>query len=250
MRRVAICTAALWFLAPGAALAAGVVHHDLSVTIEPAAHTLSVRDRLTFPAPPAGEVVVTLHPGLNPSVEEAGARLEEAGGDAGFSRYRLTLPAGATAATIAYRGAIDHPLEQVGEEYARGQQETRGTISEAGVFLTGASGWYPALPGGGTLTFALAVDLPEGWDAVSQGSRAAHEVAGGRRRVRWACLRCAGVFPGHGGGIISNGVVATVVSGGTNRDGLWFVDIDASIATDGNCHSGQKAIPVHPQSSH
>ena len=35
------------------------------------------------------------------------------------------------------------------------------------------------------LTFALTVDLPEGWDCVSQGSRARHDLVGGRRRVRW-----------------------------------------------------------------
>ncbi|HWR98466.1 MAG TPA: M20/M25/M40 family metallo-hydrolase [Candidatus Methanoperedens sp.] len=163
------------------------LHHDISVSLEPAAHTLAVRDRMTFPAPPSGAVVVRLHPGLNPVVEESGARLEEAGGDAGVARYRLTLPAGAAAATFVYRGVIDHPLEQVGEEYARGQKETRGTISEAGVFLTGDSGWFPAPEDGGTLTFALTVDLPEGWDGVSQGSRTTHEVAAGRRRVRWEC---------------------------------------------------------------
>ncbi|HEY5997770.1 MAG TPA: M20/M25/M40 family metallo-hydrolase [bacterium] len=173
--------------ASAAVRAEPAVRHELAVTIEPAAHTIAVRDTLTFPAPPTAPVVIRLHPGMQPAVAEAGARLEEAGSDAEFARYRLVLPAGAAVATLAYRGAIDHPIEQVGEEYARGQKETRGTISDAGVFLTGASGWYPALEAGGTVTFSLAVDLPEGWDAVSQGSRTAHAVEAGRRRVRWAC---------------------------------------------------------------
>ena len=94
-----------------------------------------------------GEVVILLHPGLEPRVEGSAATLTALeGGDGGTfaSRYRLTLAPGVDAVTVAYGGVIDHPLEQVGEEYARGQRETRGTISDGGVFLSGRLALVPA----------------------------------------------------------------------------------------------------------
>ncbi|MHB8835193.1 MAG: M1 family metallopeptidase [Candidatus Methylomirabilia bacterium] len=178
----------------GTAQAASLIHHDLEVSVDPAAHTLAARDRITFPAGSPREVVVLLHPGLAPRVEESGAaitpvdsgdKLDSADGTGFAARYRLTLAPGVDAVVVAYGGSIDHPLEQVGEEYARGQKETRGTISAGGVFLSGASLWFPQLEAGGTFTSTLTVDLPEGWDCVSQGTRAAHNAAAGRRRVRW-----------------------------------------------------------------
>jgi len=66
---------------------------------------------------------------------------------------------------------IDHPIASQGEDYARGFAETEGTIQPEGVFLSGASKWYPAPAGGGLLTFDLTVELPAGWEAISQGRR-------------------------------------------------------------------------------
>ncbi len=172
----------------GLATAAELLHHDLNVSLDPSAHTLVVRDRITFPAQTPRKLVVLLHPGLAPRIEEPAARLTALGsGDkrAFAARYRLLLPPGVNAITVAYGGVIDHPLEQVGEEYARGQKETRGTISPVGVFLTGAALWYPQIEAGGLFTSTLTIDLPEDWDAVSEGTRTRHEVEGGRRRVRW-----------------------------------------------------------------
>jgi hypothetical protein len=177
----------LWVLFAAVPARTEPVHHEIAARIEPAEKTIAVRDRVTLPSAPSGGVTMTLHPGLNPVVEEAGARLEALEEGAGGTKYRLTLPAGAKAFTVSYRGVIDHPLEQVGEEYARGQQETRGTISPGGVFLTGSTPWYPLLEPAGTITFTLDADLPEGWDAVSQCARTAHALAAGRRRTRWEC---------------------------------------------------------------
>ena len=70
---------------------------------------------------------------------------------------------------------IDHPLAKEGEDYARGFAETEGTIQAEGVFLSGASKWYPAPVAGSLVTFSLEVDLPAGWDAISQGRRTVHE---------------------------------------------------------------------------
>jgi hypothetical protein len=72
----------------------------------------------------------------------------------------------------------------VGEEYARGQKETPGTILPQGVFLSGYTGWYPTF-GGETCAFTLEVRLPPGWEAVSQGRRLTGEETPAGRTVRW-----------------------------------------------------------------
>lgn len=180
-------------LAAAAAPAAELVHHDLEVRLDPAAKRLAARDRITFPAATPRELILLLHPGLAPRVEGPGATLTPAGAGAGAdadplaTRYRLALAPGAATVTLVYGGVIDHPLEQVGEEYARGQKETPGTISDAGVFLSGAAFWYPRIGDGDLFSSTLSIDLPEGWDAVSSGTRSRHEVAGGRNQVRWEC---------------------------------------------------------------
>jgi len=78
---------------------------------------------------------------------------------------------------------IERPIAREGEDYARGFAETTGTIQSEGVFLSGASGWYPPPPAGSLLTFELEVTLPAGWDAMSQGRRTVHERTPERTRV-------------------------------------------------------------------
>jgi len=75
---------------------------------------------------------------------------------------------------VALAKTIDHPISKEGEDYARGFAETEGTIQPEGVFLSGASGWYPT-SGDGLVTFDLTVTLPAGWDAISQGVREVQE---------------------------------------------------------------------------
>jgi peptidase M28-like protein/PDZ domain-containing protein/peptidase M1-like protein len=80
---------------------------------------------------------------------------------------------------------IDHPIAKEGEDYARGFAETEGTIRADGVFLSGASKWYPAPADGTLVTFDLTVTVPAGWDAVSQGRREILERGATRTRVRF-----------------------------------------------------------------
>ena len=69
---------------------------------------------------------------------------------------------------VSVNKVIHHPIAATGEDYARGFAETPGTIQAEGVFLSGASGWYPK-SGDALLTFDLEVTLPAGWIAMSQG---------------------------------------------------------------------------------
>jgi len=95
------------------------------------------------------------------------------------------LPPGADGFVVAYGGVIDHPPQAAGEEYARGQKETPGTIGPDGVFLSGAAGWYPLVEGAGLVTFRLDARLPAGWSAVTQGERG--EGGGALEGALWIC---------------------------------------------------------------
>ncbi|UCF88019.1 MAG: M20/M25/M40 family metallo-hydrolase, partial [bacterium] len=88
-----------------------------------------------------------------------------------------------------YAGFIDYPLRNIGEEYARGQKDTAGSIGPEGVYLDIGSGWYPVVRGkpDDKITFDLTVQLPPGWDAVSQGTRTGHTVKETGTVVRWVC---------------------------------------------------------------
>lgn len=167
------------------------VHHDLRLTLSPERHAVSAVDTVTFPEgfrAGEGEIRFTLHEGMAPRLLTPGARIERTDGPSGdppVETYLLSLPPGARTAVLEYGGRIDHPLRQVGEEYARGQKDTPGAIGPEGVYLTGGSGWYPRFPGEPLLTFRVEVLLPAGWGAVSQGEREIRETDDAGVRVAW-----------------------------------------------------------------
>jgi aminopeptidase N len=80
---------------------------------------------------------------------------------------------------------IHNPISQKGEAYSRGFAVTAGTIQPEGVYLGGSSKWYPPPAGGGLVTFDLTVDVPPGWDAMSQGRREVLERDEKRTRMRF-----------------------------------------------------------------
>jgi len=166
--------------------AENAVHHDLRVTVRPDQGTLQAEDTVTLPgATPVAELV--LHAGLSPEVVTSGASLEPLGtvdGPVPRARYRLRLPAGASGVTLRYGGPIRHPVSDATTDGGRPMPTTAGTIDPTAVYLDGASGWYPDL-GGERVTFALTVDLPAGWEAVSQGTSAPVDADPGVSATRW-----------------------------------------------------------------
>jgi aminopeptidase N len=194
------------------------VEHHLKVILTPGEKTLSVSDTVHFPGSWAGRKIhflihKDLHPQLSTKVSTevstevstADFKLKRETGkinhrDFGlpenkfklpenieFEHYSLTLPRSEQATIIClfeYSGQIDHPVDQLSEEYARGFSETPGTISAEGVYLAGSTYWLPWF-NADLITFNLLVLLPAEWDAVSQGARTVHEIRNSQRIVRW-----------------------------------------------------------------
>ncbi len=162
-------------------------HHDLSVTVSPSEHRITVVDTVTLPKETPGEVRFTLHSGLKPAsttprvsvIKQADER-----GPVPLESYQVNIPRDLRAFVITYEGSIYHPVEQTGKEQARGFSESPGIVSPEGVYLSGASGWYPDF-GSSLVTFDLDVRLPSGWDAVSQGARAIRDQGGNAAFLRW-----------------------------------------------------------------
>ena len=171
----------LWLPWASAAPIATLLHHSLDVTLQPGTASLEVQDTITLPQGHPPSLTFALHPALRPQVQGNNARLVELPQRTGSSppaanpsgrlslrHYRLDLDGGESRFTLRYSGNIAHALQSRGEEYARSFEETRGIISPQGVFLSGASAWYPLIDDT-LVTFDLEVQLPDGWKSMSQG---------------------------------------------------------------------------------
>jgi hypothetical protein len=101
--------------------------------------------------------------------------------------YRLqgVTPGRDLVVELVYEGRINHPMRQLGTEYARGFAQSPGLIDERGVVLGGSTFWVPQV-GDALLTYTLHTELPAGWKTVSQGERVAVAKAdAGPSRETW-----------------------------------------------------------------
>jgi hypothetical protein len=144
-----------------------VVGHALEVQLDPASGTLRATDTLTLP-PVQSDWDIILHAGLAPRVTSGNATLDlqERGGY--LERFGLRIT-GDGPVVLTYAGTIRHDLASASEGMGKSRETTPGTISSEGVFLGGGSAWYPLVPDS-LQRFSLRVTLPEGWQAVSQGT--------------------------------------------------------------------------------
>lgn len=169
------------------------IRHELKVVLEPDRNRIEGEDRITLPeellAGSGRKLEFSLHAGLQVLSSVPGVKPERdptTGNPQSFpvQRFTVEFPPGEQSFVITYHGEIMHPLDRKGEEYARSFQETPGLISSDGIHLTGASHWYPRL-NQDLMSFTLDIQLPEGWDAVSQGKRTRHIQREGWTHVRW-----------------------------------------------------------------
>ncbi len=193
-------------LAPRAAWATeATVHHRLAVTLDPETAGLTVTDTITLPAAlRTPQTLIKLNTALTPTVDDPTLSLtlveENAPAkDVGIDRdnddprasvrvnvYRLDgLPAtGEVAFTLSYRGRIDNPILQLGEDYARGFSQTPGLIEPRGAYLAGSTYWVPTFDEQ-LLTYELTVTQPAAWRSVSQGARTQSRQDAGAHVDQW-----------------------------------------------------------------
>ena len=187
---LALCTS----LVACAASAQDRVHEVLDVSLDPATGRISVKADVTAGGS-AQDVEFLLHGRMRITKAEPAVREvpvgdvswlgEIEGGEpqrgAPVKRYRVALPAAGASFHLEYEGVFDFALSDAREEYTRGFRSTPGIVSTQGVYLTGASGWYP-LVGRALVTFELAVTQPSHWRVVSEGAGSSR---GDDGRARW-----------------------------------------------------------------
>ncbi len=206
MRHVLIplCLSLFW----SAALAADfdAIHHDLDAKADPATSKLEVVDRMSVPNSLLDDEV---HLGLNTELEikslTPGIEFEviaesieaEDGGmdrdDAGIpspiriNKYRVIGGdrSGDLELKVEIKGTINEPIEQVGEEYARGFSTSPGLIEERGVYLAGSTYWLPQIDEH-LMTYEMTVSLPQGWRSIGQGTRLSAIEEAGRHIDTWS----------------------------------------------------------------
>jgi aminopeptidase N len=170
------------------ALAQGDTHHELVVTLDPAKATIEARDTITFAADPATTeraYIFWLHSGLRPVTRDPDViltRLNGPEGAASPARFQLQLPAGQRQVTLDYRGNMRlSAARKPGKMHAA----TPASVLAGGIFLAGDSAWYPSFDDT-LVTFELEIDLPLGWQTISQGVSRVLPSRSGRVRTRWS----------------------------------------------------------------
>ncbi len=163
--------------------------HALTVMLDPATHRITATDNIKLPRGLAHgkSYQFILHKGLAPKTVTPNVTLAPAEGapaDEIYEHFVVTLPPGAREFQISYSGEINHPLSDESSEMSRGMRESVGIIDNEGVFLEGASGWYPRFDEG-LVAFTLEAHVPTAWDVISQGARTRHDVDGDARVVGW-----------------------------------------------------------------
>ncbi len=187
------------FLAPvvvGVSSAASIVHHDVTVEIEPEQSSLAAVDIVTIDMPSGS--TEPFHFLLNQALSLGSVRLgggflafesrerwqprdfyerpdyAELGGFDMVRQHTVTAPAAGwpdqAQLAITYQGVVVDSLRAPTVEYGRGAKETSGLIVPQGVYLASTSFWVP-WSGEKHFSFRMETSLPSPWRSMSQGRR-------------------------------------------------------------------------------
>ena len=99
-------------------------------------------------------------------------------------KYKLTLKKSSkNSFSLSYKGIIKDEIEQSAAEYARGFSETKGTITDNGIYLAGSTYWLPKFEQSILSSFDLKVTIDKEWSIVSQGDRTKNELQGDVKNI-------------------------------------------------------------------
>lgn len=184
-----LATSFLWTLrafASESPASAAVRYHDLSVVLRPDSHELIATDRVSVvaeqsQAPLRFTLARSLHledvqaiagAGTEQHLVPVSVAVEDVAGDSASRVVTVTLPSSLQAGEVTlqwrYAGPINDPPREPRHLRFVTPSETSGHIGPEGVYLSSESGWYPDLDGS-LASFALSVEVPQGWTTVSQG---------------------------------------------------------------------------------
>ncbi len=175
------------------------VHHAMDIVLSPDSSAIQVTDRINIPdnyqsdQHQAGSLRFSLYAGLTIHKTEGGSVSPAnegvlAGSPVPLKHYTLTLSPEQEQVTLHYSGKINHPVQGPGQEYARSFSYTPGVISDEGVFLANSSAWYPQFEAP-MVSFRLNVQVPVGWDVVSQGALVNEQQTDAFKTVIWEELQ-------------------------------------------------------------
>lgn len=176
-------------------------HHELSLSIDPSAHALTAKDRVTLNASAAAETSTAFYLTDHATVQRVSIGSGSNERAVPFHRQKPRLPRTPFAhqryATFGEmtRYAVDLPARQTADQplvltiqYAGRWPETSDhdeAVNEHGAQLTGEDGWYPLWPDA-LFTFDLTINHPAGWEAVSAGRQTSRTEAPGRLSTAWS----------------------------------------------------------------
>jgi hypothetical protein len=166
-----------------------IEHHQLTLELLPDSHQLIATDRLILSGgSPNQALSFSLAPTLQvehiqdvthcqtscETAPEVAFEREGASGRSEQQRVILKQPAtgrgdGVVELKFSYRGVIDDPPRDPRHLRFVTPSETSGHIGPEGVYLSSESQWYPDLEGS-LATYDVAITVPEGWTAVTQGA--------------------------------------------------------------------------------
>lgn len=188
----------LFILQASILLAQETIHHEIKLKLDIENNSLEAEDMITVPrslSPPEGEALYfSLHGDLRVDLKRGKEfRLRElydpitpSDVDSPFPLryYSLVKPSGGNTFLIKYKGKIDNPIKDEPGDSQGKILQTLGNISSEGVFLSGASFWYPSF-GSSLVTFRLEIQIQNSWEVISQGERTRHHQEGNWKMIHW-----------------------------------------------------------------
>jgi len=137
--------------------------HDIYVLLTPGSGEISVDDVIEVHQA-TRHFDFVLNAGLTPTTSNGNLRQLQVSKDGLRARYRVTLQTPSKTLKLHYHGKpMFSATPRLGEM-------PQGVVSEQGVYLDGASAWYPRFEQDFDAV-ELSVQVPEGWQTISIGGR-------------------------------------------------------------------------------